>query len=93
MSEQPAASTTGGAHPHPQHALPVGPKHGAGEKKGGGAKEKFQLGFLGGGMMASALIRGLIKAEVRERGMDVCAGGRSPRWGLFSDYGAPREGG
>lgn len=66
MSEQPPAATaasSGGAHPHPQHALPVAPKHGAasGEKK---KQEKFQLGFLGGGMMASALIRGLIKAEV-----------------------------
>lgn len=71
MSETPAASTGGSQpHPHPQHALPVPPKaHKGVEKKSG---ETFTLGFLGGGMMASALIRGLIKAEVRGagRGMD-----------------------
>lgn len=66
MSEAAAAATntnTGaGAGGHPQHALPVAPKRSGVEGKG--TDKKFQLGFLGGGMMASALIRGLIKAEV-----------------------------
>jgi len=70
MSDPPArvpptsTTTAAGTPPHPQHALP-GPRRGSGGLKAGeGEKPKFTLGFLGGGMMASALIKGLIKAEV-----------------------------
>jgi hypothetical protein len=68
MSDSAAAAgagATGQGHAqHPQHALPVPPKRSSVEGAKG-ADKKFTLGFLGGGMMASALIRGLIKAEVR----------------------------
>ena len=70
MSESSSAAATtaatSAAPGHPPHALPVAPKHPP-LGKGKGGDKKFTLGFLGGGMMASALIRGLVKAEVRAR--------------------------
>ncbi len=66
MSDAPAApAAPSQSPPHPQHALPVVPKRKNSLDAGKGPEgKKFTLGFLGGGMMASALIRGLIKAEV-----------------------------
>lgn len=62
-----AASGASGTPPHPQHAVP-GQRPVAAERRGSGKegekKLTMTLGFLGGGMMASALIKGLIKAEV-----------------------------
>eukprot|EP00624_Nannochloropsis_granulata_P003412 evm.model.NODE_27222_length_9128_cov_27.346954.1 len=63
MSEQPARvppAATAGTPPHPQHAITRPGSLKAGE----GERPKLTLGFLGGGMMASALIKGLVKAEV-----------------------------
>lgn len=71
MASTTGASATGvsGTPPYSQHAFPgqrAGPM--AAERRGSGKegekKLTMTLGFLGGGMMASALIKGLIKAEV-----------------------------
>ncbi|GAB5029950.1 pyrroline-5-carboxylate reductase [Nannochloropsis oceanica] len=63
MSEQPARippAAIASTPQHPQHALSRPGTLKAGE----GERPKLTLGFLGGGMMASALIKGLVKAEV-----------------------------
>lgn len=51
----------------PHAPIPHGGRHTGSPPHGSAAhaEKHFTLGFLGGGMMASALIRGLIKAEVR----------------------------
>jgi hypothetical protein len=59
------------AHPHPHSTTTAGTmstSRRASPTAAHGADRHFTIGFLGGGMMAQALIQGLIKAQVRGGG-------------------------